>query len=727
VRFRLAWGILLSLASLPGAQAACLDYTEYLHWAGRAEIGWLGGYDVAVAGDLAFVTFNEDSLTSTQLAVFDVSDPAYPVELGRTTEGLGTTGAVTVVGSYVYVGRNLFFWVVDVSEPSSPHVANTVPTGGIAYDAVVSGGLLFAAEAGNSGTGALSILDVADPETPASVGGTPLGHTPVAIAVDSGFAYAAERGDGLEILDVSDPGAPQSVGSLDTPGYALDVAVRNGYAYVADKDTGLLIVDVSDPVQPWIAGTVSPPGGVGQAVLVDISGDRAYVGGFGAGLAVLDLSDPVAPVMLGEVTTGGAYGALALGPDRLYVAGYEGVEILAVPGDLSVAPVGALDTPGHARSIAGTGEYVFVSDGDLPDGVLVVDVSDPSSPTVAAAIPTPTATGDLAIEGDHAYVVLQTGLAVYDVSDPEAPTPVGSLAIDPGRLAVSGGFAYLVGGWPGTLSVVDVSAPAAPALVTSYEIAYDNFNGIAVFGNRVYLPSVFEGVFIVDVSNPAAPSLLGVMDTPAGPRDVAVVGSIAYVAFNDSGVHAFDLADPASPVEVARIAMPWIARSLAAAGEVLYVATHYTGLHVVDISVPTAPRVIGGVQTAGRASDLAIGPDAVYVADDYAGLSIAPRQCGTTTAPAVSASLGAPCFPNPFRTETHLTVRLARAGPMRLAVYDIRGRQVREWSSAALPAGRHVVTWDGRDGRGRPVPAGVYFWEARGGFALERGKITLVR
>ena len=64
---------------------------------------------------------------------------------------------------------------------------------------------------------------------------------------------------------------------------------------------------------------------------------------------------------------------------------------------------------------------------------------------------------------------------------------------------------------------------------------------------------------------------------------------------------------------------------------------------------------------------------------------------------------------------------------MRLSVYDVQGRQVREWSSRALSAGRHVVTWDGTDGRGRAVPSGVYFWEARGDRSRERGKITVVR
>ena len=51
---------------------------------------------------------------------------------------------------------------------------------------------------------------------------------------------------------------------------------------------------------------------------------------------------------------------------------------------------------------------------------------------------------------------------------------------------------------------------------------------------------------------------------------------------------------------------------------------------------------------------------------------------------------------------------LPAAGPVWLALYDVQGRLVRELILGTLSPGEHGVVWDGRDGHGTQVPAGVY-------------------
>ncbi len=45
---------------------------------------------------------------------------------------------------------------------------------------------------------------------------------------------------------------------------------------------------------------------------------------------------------------------------------------------------------------------------------------------------------------------------------------------------------------------------------------------------------------------------------------------------------------------------------------------------------------------------------------------------------------------------------------IKLAVYDLRGREVRRLTDATLPAGEHRLAWDGDDDAGRPLPSGPY-------------------
>ncbi len=64
--------------------------------------------------------------------------------------------------------------------------------------------------------------------------------------------------------------------------------------------------------------------------------------------------------------------------------------------------------------------------------------------------------------------------------------------------------------------------------------------------------------------------------------------------------------------------------------------------------------------------------------------------------------------PNPFRTQLAIQLANAHAQRVRLRVYDLSGRLVRRLIDGDEPAGRRLVTWDGRDTQGHLAAAGVY-------------------
>jgi hypothetical protein len=68
--------------------------------------------------------------------------------------------------------------------------------------------------------------------------------------------------------------------------------------------------------------------------------------------------------------------------------------------------------------------------------------------------------------------------------------------------------------------------------------------------------------------------------------------------------------------------------------------------------------------------------------------------------------------PNPFVGTTCLTYSLSAGlpSPVRLAVYDARGRVVRTLTERAEGPGIHNVEWDGTDQSGKSVAGGVYFY-----------------
>lgn len=93
--------------------------------------------------------------------------------------------------------------------------------------------------------------------------------------------------------------------------------------------------------------------------------------------------------------------------------------------------------------------------------------------------------------------------------------------------------------------------------------------------------------------------------------------------------------------------------------------------------------------------------------EDYP-VDLVPSLIGVPGTGAAPELRFGPALPNPARDYTTLRYALPAAGVVRIAVYDVAGRQVRELVSEALPAGEHGVSWDYRDGGGVRVPAGVY-------------------
>ena len=95
--------------------------------------------------------------------------------------------------------------------------------------------------------------------------------------------------------------------------------------------------------------------------------------------------------------------------------------------------------------------------------------------------------------------------------------------------------------------------------------------------------------------------------------------------------------------------------------------------------------------------------------------------------PLAPAQLVLAAAPNPFNPRTRLSFELSATAPAHLALYDLRGRLVRTLVQAALPAGSHAVTWDGRDKQGRAAAAGVYLARLTAAGRTVTTRLALVR
>jgi hypothetical protein len=91
-----------------------------------------------------------------------------------------------------------------------------------------------------------------------------------------------------------------------------------------------------------------------------------------------------------------------------------------------------------------------------------------------------------------------------------------------------------------------------------------------------------------------------------------------------------------------------------------------------------------------------------------------------------------PNYPNPFvpaigTATTQIVFLLPQREKVQLEIFNVLGQRVRELLNAPREPGQHAIAWDGTNGAGQRVAAGVYVLRLRAGKLAAERKLTLVR
>lgn len=102
-----------------------------------------------------------------------------------------------------------------------------------------------------------------------------------------------------------------------------------------------------------------------------------------------------------------------------------------------------------------------------------------------------------------------------------------------------------------------------------------------------------------------------------------------------------------------------------------------------------------------------------------------PSSQSPELAPGKTALLGN--SPNPFNPITTIQYSLAETLPVKLSIFDVSGRRVRQEDMGQMTAGLHEWTWDGHDAAGRSLSSGVYFVRLEAGRTVATQKILMLK
>lgn len=329
-------------------------------------------------------------------------------------------------------------------------------------------------------------------------------------------------------------------------------------------------------------------GGVTKALYLD--GDTLYVAS-GLRVMTLDASDPKAMTVIGtspllpqfvERIEGDGAGHLFV------CCGDGGLVILDVSNPSVPTVIGSLDTRGYTEGVALCGDYAVLADG--PQGVQIADIADLANPRIISEAYPLAYVYDIAVQGNAAYAAGGgSGLFTVDLSDPARPVETGLVQLSGCQYdaEIADGKLYLAGAWGG-VSAFDIGEPLAPKLISNTETTGWAMS-LASVGHDLLVLDGADGAMLYGVSG-RQPALLSTFTLFGFIGAGTIRGDTAFLLDEEFGLMAVDYANKASPVLLSRWMPLTEGRRVTLDGTTAYVAGGLSGMHVIDLSDTDNPK-----------------------------------------------------------------------------------------------------------------------------------------
>lgn len=184
-----------------------------------------------------------------------------------------------------------------------------------------------------------------------------------------------------------------------------------------------------------------------------------------------------------------------------------------------------------------------------------------------------------------------------------------------------GAYACVVDGTNGWF-IINIANPAKPTLVSHTQLT-GICNNIVVYGNYAYVSTsgdYNEGLVVYDIFNPANPSK---RQTIAGQYiGLSTYGGTLYAGLNTPTFKVYNMNAPSLLALLGQYNSPSMGGRFALSGGYAYVATFASTILTLDVSVSSSPLLKATYSTGNKAWDVAISGNTMYVAAGNNGLEI---------------------------------------------------------------------------------------------------------
>ena len=479
----------------------------------------------------------------------------------------GGSQAAAIQGDYAYEMTGAGLRVLDISDPAGiTKVSELVFPVGTALGAFVEGDRLYTVD-----DRAYRAFDISTPHQPELFAEHPSNFQNPGSVVVRGSVLIGGYEETLTIIDLSDPVTPITLAEYPMRGEIGGLDVEGATVYVAYLDslfssTAIEIVDITNLSQPTFVSRRGLEDSYYSDSMVSVSGNLLAIGQGYSHVQLIDVSDPTLPRLRGDYKPAYYFTSLELSGTTLYVVNvnerwvdenyYEEYRLLTVV-DISdptdPATIGAVDLGKdiisyydtydmYAATITSLDGLIYLAD----EAFRVIDVNDRFNPVLLGSYAEPWALTDITLAGSVACMVGGDRLELIDVSEPAVPQLIGSYQVsqytdgyyrDIDKVVASGPYAVLVQGsqssYDGRLEFVDISDPANPAFVAAHE--WEDFEELAGF------------YYFMDIA----------LDNNL----LFILAGKSYSSANAGRLLVLDITDPAAPVTLSSTDLFYYAES----------------------------------------------------------------------------------------------------------------------------------------------------------------------
>jgi|GEM_PF-1244745 len=481
--------------------------------------------DIFITGNYAYLYIGS---ADSALRIVDISNPLQPLLVGSLALEGAWRGKIHVCENYAYLAMGESLKVINVSEPVSPAVVQTIDVP--ANDVFVAENVVYV-----GGRGGLKIFDATLPDNLNEVG-----------------SFAAEEVKGIFVAD--------------------NLAYLAGSGNDVPK-AGMMLVDVSDLTKPTQLGHFSTTTDNRSYIpnIVEVTGNYAYIAA-NERLFIADVSAPANPVETNIIKiTRGAYPgieSLRVDPPYLYFATGEsswGFRKLNVSDPALPQTESMLEEGWDMQHLCADGHLLYLSTWER---LWIYDYHDPENPQLLGSDTTWTKLTRICIQENVVFGIQKQTLFIIDVADPGNMSEIGRYGIEEGTLRavqVKGAYVYLVvvslPDQASRLDIIDISNLSAPTKAGEFILAGEGRDLFLQEDSSLafvayHVDSLNNALQIIDVSAPDTPVLLGETPTTGRPSCIWVADTLVWIGSNTSNnntwyLETFNMAgDKTRPVKI---------------------------------------------------------------------------------------------------------------------------------------------------------------------------------